>query len=274
MINQKSIFLQKYRYSLVLLKELVVTDFKLRYQSSTLGYIWSLLRPTFLFLILYVVFVKIIPVGNNIPHFPAYLLLGLMLWNYFVEVTTGSVQAVVGKGDLMRKISFPRYVIILSGTVSAIINLGLNLIVVAVLMVASGAEPNIYSLFAPLLLLELIVFSLSIALFLGAGYVKYRDIGYVWDVFIQAGFYATPILYSFSLVIDKSTFLAKIMILNPLAQILQDVRYGLVTKETSTITSLYGNPFVRIVPLSIVLIMIIVSVSYFKKTAPYFAEDV
>lgn len=264
----------KYRYPLILLKELVFTDFKLRYQNSTLGYIWSLLRPTFLFLILYIVFVKIIPVGNEVPHFPAYLLLGLVLWNYFIEVSTGSVASVVGKGDLMRKISFPRYVIILAGTVSAIINLSLNMIVVGVLMILSKAEPNIYALFIPLLLIELFTFSLAAALLLGSLYVKYRDIGYVWEVVIQAGFYATPILYPFSLVINKSELAAKVMILNPIAQILQDIRYGLVTKETVTITTLYGTPIVRLVPISIVIITITIAIRYFRKTAPYFAEDV
>lgn len=96
----------RYRYSILLLKELVKTDFKLRYQNSFLGYVWSLLRPLLLFVILYLVFTVFLPVGKGIPHYPVYLLLGIVLWNYFSEVTNGSVNAIVSKGDLLRKINF------------------------------------------------------------------------------------------------------------------------------------------------------------------------
>src|SRR5947209_14064607 len=93
---------QRYRYSFILLKQLVKTDFKLRYQGSVLGYLWSLLRPLFLFVTLYFVFARLLKVGGTIPHYPVYLLLGIVLWNYFAEVTSGGVGAVVGRGDLLR----------------------------------------------------------------------------------------------------------------------------------------------------------------------------
>src|SRR5665213_1421430 len=101
---------QRYRYSIILLRQLVKTDFKLRYQGSVLGYVWSLLRPLLLFVILYLVFAKIFKQGGTVPHYPVYLLLGIVLWNYFVEVTSGSVSAIVSRGDLLRKINFPKYV--------------------------------------------------------------------------------------------------------------------------------------------------------------------
>ncbi len=66
-----------------LLAELVRTDFKLRYQGSVLGYAWSLLRPLFLFVILYAVFVKFLKIGGDVPHFPVYLLLGIVIWNFY-----------------------------------------------------------------------------------------------------------------------------------------------------------------------------------------------
>ena len=92
---------QRYRYSVILLKQLVKTDFKLRYQNSILGYLWSLLRPLFIFLILYLVFTKFLKVGDKVPHYPVYLLLGIVLWNYFVEVTLGSVSVIVSKGETL-----------------------------------------------------------------------------------------------------------------------------------------------------------------------------
>ena len=143
----------RYRYSAILLKQMVKTDFKIRYQNSFLGYLWSLLRPLFLFLVLYVVFVRVLKTGGDVPHFGVYLLLGIVLWNYFIEVTTGSVAAIVIKGELMRKISFPRYVIVLSGSVSALINLSFNLLVVSVFMWIGGAEPNPFGLLLPLLII-------------------------------------------------------------------------------------------------------------------------
>src|SRR5580658_8866843 len=94
---------QRYRYSIILLRELVRTDFKIRYQNSILGYLWSLLRPLLLFLILYFVFTRFLKIGNSIPHYPVYLLLGILFWNFFVEVTMGSVTAIGGKSDLIRK---------------------------------------------------------------------------------------------------------------------------------------------------------------------------
>ncbi len=100
-----------------------------------LGYAWSLLRPLFLFAILYVVFGVFLKAKGNIPHYPVYLLLGIVLWNYFAEVTSGSVGAIVGRGDLLRKINFPKYVIILSGSFSAFINLLINLVVIGLFMV-------------------------------------------------------------------------------------------------------------------------------------------
>src|SRR3989344_4969105 len=91
-----------------ILREMVVTDFKVRYQGSVLGYLWSLLRPLFMFATLYVVFVYIFKLNKGIEHYPAYLLLGIVLWNFFVETTTIGMTAVVQRGDLIRKISIPR----------------------------------------------------------------------------------------------------------------------------------------------------------------------
>src|SRR5260370_40168540 len=119
----------------VLLSELVRTDFKLRYQGSVLGYAWSLLRPLLIFVILYVVFVKFLKLGNGVPHYPIYLLLGIIIWNFFNEMTVQSLGSIVGRGDLIRKIRIPRWMIVFSSSISALINLGLNLIVVGVFMV-------------------------------------------------------------------------------------------------------------------------------------------
>src|SRR5690606_3410648 len=103
-------FLHRYRYSLILLRELVITAFKLGYQGSILGYLWSLLRPIFLFVILYFVFTYFLGIGRDMQHWPVSMLLGIVLWNFFSEVTNNGVTSIVNRGDVIRKINFPKYV--------------------------------------------------------------------------------------------------------------------------------------------------------------------
>lgn len=265
-------FLERYRYSIILLKQLVKTDFKLRYQGSVLGYVWSLLRPLLLFAILYLVFVRLLKVGQGIPHYPQYLLLGIVLWNYFNEVTMGSVGAIVGRSDLLRKINFPKYVIILAGSFSALINLLLNFIVIACFMVIGHVAVGWSAIIIIPLLVELFVFSIAVAFFLSALYVKFRDVSYIWEVVMQAAFYATPILYPLTRIPPKYT---KLLILNPMAQIIQDARYVLITNKTQTISHVYnGNKWFWAIPLGITVIIAILASAYFKSRSKYFAEEV
>ncbi len=267
-------YLQRYNYSVILLKQLVQTEFKLRYQGSVLGYLWSLLKPLLLFLILYIVFAEFLRVGDSIPHFPVYLLIGIVLWNYFIEITTGSITSIVGKGDLIRKLNFPKYVIVLSGCASAFINLILNSAVIIIFMIVTGVDTSFKAIFIIPLILELTMLALGIGFLLSALYVRYRDIVYIWEVVAQAAFYATPILYPIALVAERSDYAAKLLMLNPVAQIIQDVRYVLVTPETKILTSFYSSPFIWLIPISIVALIIILSSLYFRKRSRFFAEEV
>jgi ABC-2 type transport system permease protein len=264
---------QKYRYSLILLRELVVTDFKLRYQGSVLGYLWSLLRPLMLFAILYVVFVKFLRLDNSIPHYPVYLLTGIVLWNFFSEITNNSVTAIVSKGDLMRKINFPKYIIILAASISALINMVLNFTVIFIFALYSGVEMHWSMLLVPVYIAELFIFSLSLAFLLSALFVRLRDVNYIWEVMMQGLFYATPIIYPLSLVSAQSPFIARVLLLNPIAQAIQDIRHALITPSTLTLHGLEGWKWYAI-PLVIVGLTLICSVFYFKKRSPYFAEEV
>lgn len=254
-----------------LLSELVRTDFKLRYQGSVLGYAWSLLRPLMLFAILYVVFVKFLRLGGDLPHFPVYLLLGIVLWNFFGEMTSLSLNSVVARGDLIRKIRIPRWIIVLTSSFTALINLGLNLIVVAVFMFINDVDLMRNGLLFPLILIEIYIFALGVSLFLAAAYVKYRDISYIWEVAMQGLFYLTPILYSLG-TIPNETF-KKIILMNPMAQAIQDARYALVTPSTETISMIFDGGWYKFVPFVITLLAIVIGTLYFKKEAKYFAEN-
>lgn len=261
------------RKNRILLRELVITDFKLRYQGSTLGYAWSLLKPLFLFAISYVVFVRFLRFGQGIDHFAVTLLLGIVMWSFFVETTTQGMQSIVSRGDLLRKINFPKYILVISGSISALINFILNLIVVLAFMVLDGVDFGWSALLFPLTVLGLYAFSLSLAFLLAAINVKFRDIGHLWEVFLQALFYATPILYPLQMVIAQSNIAAQTLMLNPIAVFIQNGRAQLVGHENVvTADQIFSNPYWLVAPYIIVSLSITVSVYYFKKSQSKFAE--
>lgn len=265
---------QRYRYSYILLKQLVKTDFKLRYQGSVLGYVWSLLRPMFMFVILYVIFGIVLKAKGNVPYYPVYLLLGIVLWNYFAEITTGSVGAIVGKGELLRKINFPKYVIILSNTLAAFINLLLNFIVIAALMIYKDVPLTWHALIIVPLVAELTILAMAMAFFLSALYVKFRDVTYIWEVIMQAGFYATPILYPLVRPYVPPE-VAKYLLLNPMAQIIQDARHVLVTPVSPVISTFWGgDKWIWVIPLALVAVIMVLASTYFRSHSRYFAEEV
>lgn len=261
------------RRNRILLRELVVTDFKLRYQGSVLGVLWSVLKPLFLFAILYIVFDKFLKLGRDIEHFPVYLLLGVVLWSFFTEATTQGLNSIVSRGDLIRKINFPKYIIVISGTISALINVSISLAVVVIFMIINGVNIELSAILAIPLLLELYIFTLAIAFFLASINVKLRDVGYLWEIFLQAAFYATPILYPLQMVMKQSEFAAKLLLLNPVAQVVQDMRYVLVTHQTVRLWELVGASWVLLIPFGIIVGVAILAVIYFRKNQTKFAEQ-
>ncbi len=262
------------RRNRILLRELIITDFKLRYQGSVLGYLWSLLKPLMLFSILYVVFGHFLRIGADVEHFPIYLLLGVVLWGFFAEATTNGLISIVARGDLIRKISFPKYIIVISGTISALINLCFNLVIVFIFMAFAGVKLHASALLFPLAVIEIYILALALAFFLSATYVKYRDIGHIWEVVLQGAFYATPILYPVSLVAAQSETAAKILLLSPVAQAIQDARYTLITHQADTLYSMVQNPLFIAIPFISVVLISLMAYLYFRKNANYFAENI
>lgn len=250
---------------------MVVTDFKLRYQASFLGYLWTLLRPLALFTILYLVFVRLLRIGATIPYPAIYLLLGIVIWGFFAESTNAGLGSLVARADLLRKISFPRYVVVLSVGVSALISFGLSMVVIVLFMILARVPVRLDVLWLPLLFVELVAFSLSTAFFLSALFVRFRDMSYIWEVVAQAAFYATPILYPPDMIPLRY---ARLLMLNPMAQMIQDARYCLVTERTETMTQLFGTPWARVIPVGITAIMVVASVAFFRRQSTTFAEEV
>jgi ABC-2 type transport system permease protein len=200
-----------------------------------------------------------------------YLLLGIILWQFFSDITTQSLGSIVARGDLIRKIRIPRWMIVLTTSVSALINLGLNLLVFGGLMILNQVPVAVSVIWLPIALVEIYVFGVGLALFLSAAYVRFRDISFIWDVCMQAGFYLTPIIYPLSIITNVTV--QKLLLLNPVAQAIQDARNVVVTTETITIAEVWGTPAARLIPVAISLVTLIFGVWYFRKYAKTFAED-
>lgn len=256
-----------------ILREMVVTDFKVRYQESVLGYLWSLLRPLFMFAILYILFTYIIPIGQGHEHYGVILLTGIVIWNFFSEATTLGANSVVANGNLLRKISIPRYLIVFSSSISALINLFINLIVVVVFALISGVSLSLDWLLVIPLIVELFAFSMGIAFLLSALTVKFRDITYIWEIFLQGGFYASVIIFPITMVPES---VRSFFYINPIVQIVQDARNFMLSSNvhTETLWNSVGSVYIKAAPFVVVTTFVLLGAWYFKRRSPYFAEDI
>lgn len=233
-----------------------------------------MLRPLLMFAILYVVFSMILKFGADIPHYSVYLLTGTVMWSFFSECTGQGIQAMVMRGDLIRKISFPKYIVVVSTTMTAVINMLINIGVIIVFALLNGVTPSWHWLLVPLSLFELYCLSLGISFLLGAINVKYRDIASIWEVLTQALFYTAPIIYPISMVAAQSETAAKALLLNPISQAIQDVRENLITDQTVTTWDYIANPFLKIIPIAIIVVVFVVGALYFRAKSKRFAEIV
>lgn len=264
----------RYRYSLIVLRELVITDFRVRYQSSTLGYLWSFLRPLFLFIILYLIFAVFLQIGRGVPNWPIALLLGIVLWNFFSEVTSGGLKSITNRGGLLKKINLPRYIIVIASSLSSLINLTLSLVLVFFFIIITGVDISWTVLLLPLIIIELFLFGLGTAFFLAAANVRFRDTQYVWELITRGMFYAAAVLYPMSRIAEKSHEFAVLLLLNPVAQAIQDARFVAITHEMPTMYSISGSVLLAVVPFLISVLVFALGALYFRIRAPYFAEEI
>ncbi|RZI49594.1 ABC transporter permease [Lactococcus kimchii] len=264
------------RRNQILLKELVKTDFKLRYQGSAIGYLWSILKPVLLFVIMYTVFVRFLRFGDAIPHFAVALLLALTLWNFFAETTNMGMLSIVSNGALLRKISFSKPIIIFSVVANALINFMISLVVVIIFAVINGVQMSWTVIFAVPLILELVLFATGVAFILSTLFVKFRDLGPVWEVGMQAGLYGTPIIYPIVQVSKTHPEIAKLLMMNPIAQIVQDMRYILTFSNNTnpTVWQMVHNPFIVVIPYIIPPIVFALGLWIFTKNSNKFAETI
>ena len=222
------------------------TDFQLAYHGTVLGFLWSLVRPLLQFGILLVVFTQIFRFGDAIENYAGMLLLNVMLFGLFQEATTAAVQSVVDSEGLVRKMQFPRLVIPLSVVTTRTMQFGLNLIVVALIIIASGVQPVWTWILFPILVLALLVLTTALAMLLSALYVRLRDVAIIWTVLAMVLFYATPILYTVDFVPGA---LRSIIMLNPLTPIFEQAREWVIDPDApGAVEAANGNPWLLIIP--------------------------
>ena len=266
---------KRYHYAMVVFKELVKTDFQLRYQGSFLGMVWSVLKPLMLFAVMYVVFVKFLKFSDGTPTFPISLLCGTCLWSFFSESTSMGMRAIVDRGDLLRKIHFPNYIIVASTTMGSMISLGINLVVVILFGFFAHAHYTWRILLVPLSIIQLYCLGLSVALLLGSLYVYFRDVAHIWEVVLQAMFYATPIIYPISMVAQNKEFswAPDILMLNPTTQTIMDIRHNLLSPEyVPTVWTMVDNKLLCLLPYVLSAVILWLGIHVFRKYSAKFAE--
>jgi len=249
---------------------LAVTQFKLKFYGSALGYIWQLMRPLLLFGVLYVVFSVALNFGEGLEYFEVMLLLGVVLYTFVSEGLGSAVNSIVERENLVRKVEFPRMSIPAAAVLTAIFNLGLNLVVVVIFAIVSGVPLHPEMLLqAPLLLLVLIAFVLGLSLLVSALFVRYRDLKPMTDVFLQVLFYATPILYPLETLPENAR---EWFMLNPFAVVVQQMRHVAIDPSATSPFDLGAGPQLAVAG-AIVVVVCVVGYRVFGRMAPRMAEE-
>jgi ABC-2 type transport system permease protein len=253
-----------------LLHLISITEFKKTYFGTVLGYVWSLLRPLMLFGVLLFVFTQIFRLGSGVDHYPVLLLFNVVLFGFFSEATQAAVTSVVNQEGVVRKTQFPRLVIPLSVVMTSLLNLGVNLIVVLVFLLAFGVTPTWTWLLFPLLLVLLFMFATAVSLILASLYVRFRDTAIIWSVTATALFYATPVLYPIEAV--PSAYRELIMI-NPLTPIFEQVRKWVIDPDAPGAVSAADGWVPLLAPLALFVAICTLGAWYFNREAPRIAEE-
>ncbi len=250
-----------------------VTEFKRVYFGTVLGYLWSLIRPLMLFGVLLFVFTQVFRVGSDkVEHYAVMLLLGIVLFTFFQEATTNSVTSVVAQEGVVRKTQFPRLVIPLSTVLTGAFNLGLNLVIVLVFLVAFGVAPVWTWLLFPIAVAALFVLTAALSMAFSVLYVRFRDIAIIWMVAAQVLFYATPILYPVDFK-ENATF-ERLLMVNPLAVIFEQVRVWVLAEPGAPSAVDAAHGWLGLLPAAAIFVSICgFGVWAFNREAPRIAED-
>jgi ABC-2 type transport system permease protein len=249
---------------------LALTEWKLRFYGSVLGYVWTLARPFAFFGVIYFVFTEIADVGADVTNYGVYVLFGLVLFNYFAETTSLCVTCLVNRENLLRKMRFPRVVIPLSVALTALLNLGMTLVAVFIFTLATGIWPTWSWLELIPLVVLLTMLATGVGMLLSVLYIRYRDVQPIWEVVGQTLFYASPVLYVATMVPEN---IQRAYLANPIAAVLTQVRHAIVDPTAPSLATAMGDPARMLIPLGIVVGLLTLGLVVFNRMAPSIAEE-
>ncbi len=244
---------------------LAKTDFKLRYHGSVLGYVWAILKPLLMFLVLNFVFSAMFnPRNTGTQFYSLQLITAIMLFNFFSEGTTAGMSSLLNKSQLVTKIYVPRWTIILASTVNAVLVYLMNLIVIAGFFAWERYLPSLGAIVLFLFFSVLTyVIILSFSLFTAPLYVKFRDLSMIWEVLITILFYASPIIYPLSIL---PAYIQRAILVNPMAFIIHFVKESLTSNH-------FPDPWQIVLFTVILLITFGLSVLSYRKLIGNVAEE-
>jgi ABC-2 type transport system permease protein len=250
-------------------RELAITQFKLKYTGSLLGYVWSLVKPLLIFGIMYVVFAVLLNAGKGTVNFPLQLLVGVVLWSFFAETTGTAINAIVSQSSLVQRAYFPRSILVVATTSTALMTFVINMtLIVAVATPIHRLDLGLRSLVALPLFIELYLLILGVSLLLSALFVFFRDLGHIWEILLQVLFYASGVVFPIAAIHSGLKYL---LLANPVAQIIEDTRHVLVTPRAPWTVEILGLER-YLVPFAIVGALFTLGVYVFSRASPSFAE--
>ena len=245
-----------------LLKSISISEFKLRDQGTVLGFFWALLYPLCMFLVLHAVFSKWM--GSRVENFPSYLLVGIVLWNFFTTSTSNALNIITRKAELVKNINFPKEILVMASVFSVFISFLVELVILLVFLMFLGIRYTIFIAYLPFIVIIELFFVMGISLLLVPLHVHYRDIERIWSILIMLGFFLTPIFYPLSIIAENKQ---RLMMINPMLHIITAARDCLLYQ---------ASPNLIVLSLLLLLGIILMGLGYFifKKMEDTFAETV
>src|SRR6266508_5076173 len=220
---------ERLAYDARILHVLSRSEFKLKYAGSVLGYVWSLAKPLMYFTVLWIVFGSLFKPGSQ--HFGLYLLIGIVLYTFLADAVSATLPSIVSGGPTLRRISFPPIVIPISTSLATAMTLVANCVAVAAFLAVSRIRPQLDWLLLVPLVLELYAFVLALAIVAATLFVRFRDVGQIWEVAASLLFFSAPIMYPITILPDWAQRLVQF---NPFVQVMQDVRSLLLGTDAAT----------------------------------------
>lgn len=248
-----------------LYKQFVKTIFKMRYKGSLLGFFWVLLKPFFMFIILYVVFSAISGQVGNLTsrQYAVYLLSGLVIYTFFNEGITWGMGSIMERADLILKINFKRDIVVISSLTMSLINFGINLLIIAVIGTLLDIQFSVIGV-SYILLIGLVMFlaMYGIAFFTSIWMVYVRDLAHITELGLQLMFYASAVFFPIEMVPERYRFIVEY---NPIAIYIQSVREALTYQNIVNLDVVLGS-------LVVAIILVVVGNIYFKHNVKRVAE--